>query len=181
MKVTRAAVTGSLALTLSGCLSAERQDYAIPNPFCQVRGVSGAVVKPLLLAGESLYVDLRGLTSEPGQDQVCVVQVDKEDGLQITTLRNEANIDTLHYAKEGARPLADAKPASIPGVTSVAIGDDGALLSADCPSTGGDYLVTTVRVGDREKPPENPAEQRRNLEAFLRGYIPGLIQAKCTK
>ncbi|MCP9944389.1 hypothetical protein LUX12_05645 [Streptomyces somaliensis] len=181
MKFVRAVATGVLGLTLAGCVSGGKRDYAVPDPFCQVQGVSEAVVKPLLPTGQDLHLDLRDLTSEPDQDQVCVVRVDEKDGLQINTLRNEANIDALHYAREGSRPLSNAKPSKIPGVTSSAIGDDGALLSMNCPSAGVDYLVTTVRVGDREKPPENPAEQRRNLETFLRSYVPGLIQAKCTK
>ncbi|MCQ0023416.1 hypothetical protein M4914_10950 [Streptomyces somaliensis DSM 40738] len=108
------------------------------------------------------------------------MRVDEKDGLQLNTLRNEANIDALHYAREGSRPLSNAKPLRIPGVASSAVGDDGALLSMNCPSTKVGYLVVTVRVGDREKSPENSTEQRRNIEAFLRGYIPGLIQVKCT-
>lgn len=181
VKVARAAAAGVLLLVLSGCSSQERRDYSLPDPLCHVRGLSESVVKPLLPTGKDLYVDVRELSSDPDTNHLCVVQVDKKDGLRINTLRNEGNIDALHYAREGSGPLRNAEALSIPGVASAALGDDGALLSMNCPSPKVDYLVATVRVGDRNKPPENPAEQRRNIETFLRSYIPGLIQAKCTR
>ncbi|MCP9986224.1 MULTISPECIES: hypothetical protein [Streptomyces] len=179
MKTTRAAAAGFLALSLSGCLSTENQDYAIPDPFCQAKGVEASAVKPLLPAGKDLHLYIRDLTSEPDNSQVCVVLIDKKRSMRINTLRNEANIDALHYAVEGAHPFENPQPVKIPGVASTAVGEDGALLSMQCASPKDGYLVVTLRLDTTNKPTKGPVERRESIENFLKSYIPNLIKSKC--
>ncbi|MEU0086562.1 hypothetical protein [Streptomyces sp. NPDC006274] len=85
----------------------------------------------------------------------------------------------LEFARESSLELKNPKSGTIDMVESIAIADDGAIMSIPCRRNGETYLVTTVKVGTPGEDSEGSTGQRKAIEEFLRFYIPELVKLKC--
>ncbi|MFE0038105.1 hypothetical protein [Streptomyces sp. NPDC059015] len=180
------------ALLLAGCADENPEyDYAIPGKICGV-SVAPSDVKPLLPPGESVRVDSSESLSRPGESRSCGVIVDKRPDLAVSVSRQRGELDIAEKAGDKYINL-ERIPSLGEGVTSAAVGNDGAVAWMECTPKPGQrqyefpeskegkygYLALEIHAGDGIKEPGNMEEWRAHIERFLRGYVPELTKVWC--
>ncbi|MFE3329691.1 hypothetical protein [Streptomyces sp. NPDC059176] len=181
---------GVATFLLAGCSGGQSAyDYAIPERICNI-DVRASYVKPLLPPGKAVR-ELSSNPVRPGASQSCSVMVDTREDLTVTFSRQ---IGELDITEKAADKYIDLKRVSLGGgVTSAAVGDDGAIAWMKCTPKPGQpqyefpktkegkygHLVLEVHAGDGIRKLDNIEEWRAHIEQFLRAYIPELVKVWC--
>ncbi|WP_338897815.1 hypothetical protein WBG99_21300 [Streptomyces sp. TG1A-60] len=176
-------------LLVCGC-SPEKggRDYVIPAKVCDV-AVEADIVESLLPVGESLEEEREVVGISPGEGEQCSLDIDKKLGLTIKISRQGAR---WRDALEAADKYSNLKRVSLAGdVESAGVADDGAIVWFRCiPNSGQPFtesptgvnhqsLVMELFVGDRAKGPDDPEQQHKDIEKFVRYYVPGVEKRWC--
>ncbi|MFD7494650.1 hypothetical protein ACFV8T_19890 [Streptomyces sp. NPDC059832] len=173
-----ALATATAATLVTGCSAGSTDRYATPHEMCGI-DVPPAVTEPLLPAGKSIDQYPEDFAKKPDSIGSCLVNVDKKLALRIAVYRESGSIDIPGLAQEGSLRLRNPEKAEIKNVSSAQVAEDGALMSIPCRAGGKDHLVTEFAVGERSWDRGSTKDQRKEIDAFVRGYVPGLIKAKC--
>ncbi|MFE7428885.1 hypothetical protein [Streptomyces sp. NPDC057545] len=179
MKKTNLAL-GVLTVTtlVTGCSPGTANSYATPKQICGI-DVPPSVTEPLLPDGRGIEQYPRDFTTSPEARGGCIINVDKKLALRIAVYRESGRIDVPELAQEGSLRLKNPEAAEIKNVSSAQIAEDGALMTFPCRAHGKDYLIAEFAVGDRSWDRVSTKDQRKEIDAFVRSYVPGLIKAKC--
>ncbi|MFE3494416.1 hypothetical protein ACFXOS_15180 [Streptomyces sp. NPDC059175] len=176
---------------IAGCSDGKpAYDYAIPKKICNV-SVATSDVKPLLPPGKSVKEDPSESLTRPGESKSCGVIVDERPDLSVSISRQGGELD---IAEKAADKYIDLKRVSLGGgVTSAAVGDDGAVAWMKCTPKPGQrqyefpktkegkygHLALEVHAGDGIRKPDNIEEWRAHILQFLRAYVPELVKVWC--
>ncbi|MBX9398534.1 hypothetical protein K4749_34380 [Streptomyces sp. TRM72054] len=184
-----AAGIGVVLLLAVGCsFEKEERDYSIPVKICDV-AVEESMVKPLLPPGGSLKEGRQSMGRTPGEGEQCTLDVDKKIGLTIKISRQfKGRVDAL----EAVDRFSNLKRIPLGGnFTSAAVADDGAVAWLQCIPKSGQHLtesaagvkykalVLELFVENGGEGPENTEQQHKDIDKFVRSYVPGVEKLWC--
>ncbi|MFF2326915.1 MULTISPECIES: hypothetical protein [unclassified Streptomyces] len=173
-----ALVTAAATALVAGCSAGSADGYATPGKVCGI-DVPSAATGPLLPAGKNIEQYPEDFDKKPDSIGSCLVNVDKKLALRIAVYRESGKIDVPELAREGSLRLKNPEAADIAHVSSAQVAEDGALMTIPCQDRGKDYLVTEFAVGERSWDKVSTKNQRKEIDAFVRRYVPELIKVTC--
>ncbi|MFB7528061.1 hypothetical protein ACFC0C_07390 [Streptomyces sp. NPDC056178] len=173
-----ALVTAAATALVAGCSAGSADGYPTPAKVCGI-DVPPAVTGPLLPAGRNVEQYPEAFDKKPDSIGSCIVNVDKKLALRIAVYRESGKVDVPELAREGSLRLKNPEAADIENVSSAQVAEDGALMTIPCRARGTDYLVTEFAIGERSWDRVSTKDQRKELDAFVRSYVPELIKVKC--
>ncbi|MEU8617380.1 hypothetical protein [Streptomyces sp. NPDC048623] len=156
---------GLAMLSVAGC--AQPASYAVPEQFCGIT-ITEDVLRPLLPAGKELRaepVDLGGGSSR------CKISVDKKLALYLQTDLAPSDTDPVEVRKRELDRYGNPAPVNVGDQGRVA--DSGALAAAACQRQGADRKVI-VEAHIPSDPPQDVAQRRKDLTAFIGAYLPAV-------
>ncbi|MFJ9681074.1 hypothetical protein ACIRP2_23925 [Streptomyces sp. NPDC101194] len=166
------------ATLIAGCSAWPTDRYATPDKICDIE-VPSEVTEPLLPTGKKIEQYPRDFDKKPDSRGSCIINVDKKLALRIAVYRESGSVDIPGLAQHGSLRLKNPEKADISNVSSAQVAEDGALMAIPCHARGNEYLITEFAVGERSWDRESTRTQRKEIDAFVRGYVPELIKVKC--
>ncbi|MER7001276.1 hypothetical protein [Streptomyces sp. NPDC000410] len=191
MRTAKIAWFGLAVLFISGCSGESEYDYAVPSEVCRVN-IPASEIKPLLRPGKVIKETFREIGLRSGEHHSCDLVVDKKQDVSISVSRQTGELDIAEKAADKYVNLNRVSVSS--GVTSAAVGDDGAVAWMKCkPKAGqpqyefpeakqGEYshLALEVRTESESDGVKNSGQRRAEIESFLRAYVPALMKDWCS-